>query len=763
MENARNFNDIDNNEDNLKNLKNVFLFILMIIISYLIEISKPNGIFRKIYIIIIIIIVIGFIGKNLSGKNFYYSNWINWIKRKIPFLSSLIKSSKDIKKKINKEKLERIKNIYEYGYSSNKKNNITPNINGPNSHYNISEFSKFNYQNSNINTYQNNNDEYLANKISNINKINAGSPNIMDSFYTNNNYKDKNYHKINTNINTNLNTITKYGFKQDSSYNKFNIKNGKNNFMNVENPFNAQLRNKNYSDSSSSENYFLFNTNKNKDKDKTPFNNNINTSPINKFMEYENYQNINNIIGNRQMKKIPKNKEVSYAKYQNLKNRNDNTQSLNTQSLSQNKSILKDDVLKIIKELASINYNNWILKMKIFISKILIPELINIHDNNIFGLNSILATLGLKIISTLPENESNDFLNTLNEKISYVNSNKLSDVKDNNNILFENLKKHYDNKIFNNNFNNFDNNFNINNKNNIFPSLNTFNSFMDESKVLNDNRNNEKKLKNIFFGDTNKIKEILIIVENKINTLQFQRNNNFINNNPYYQRQLIINKINSDNNPFLKKEFTKTFDSYLKEVNDNNLTLTRLQRLLYERIIINERLYPKELFYKKNETHVLLVMEYAIERLRQLHQNFNLYGSGSMGGEFLNENWCSLLPTDSQLIVHIVVNYLESIYLINNNKNQQIFLLSYPSNYNISIDEKNSRNQNQTSIFLYQINPPDTEPKFNVVYEGNLIPCILDNHNLFHALCIYFYLLNIKSQMFVMHMGIHDFINNLIK
>lgn len=761
MEKARNFNDMDNNEDNLKNLKNVFLFILMIIISYLIEISKPNGIFRKIYIIIIIIIVIGFIGKNLSGKNYYnfIFNLINWIKKKIPFLSSLNKSSNDIKNKIKKEKLEKIKNIYAYGYSSNKKNNINYNTNEPNSRYNISDFSKFNHQTTNYNTYQNDNDEYLASKISNINKINAGSPNIMDSFYTNNNYNGNNYYKINSNINTNLNEFTNYGFKQDSKNSKFNIKNGKNNFMNVENPFKAQLRNKNYSDSSSSENYFLFNTNKNKNK--ISFNNNINPSPINKFMEYENYQNINNIIGNSQMKKIPKNKEVSYMKYQNLKNRNDNTQSLNP-----NKSILKYDALKIPSELIDINYNNWIIRMSNFISKILIPELITIHDNNISGLNSILASLGLKIISTMPENDSDDFLDTLKDKLSYVNSNKLSDVKDNNNILFENLKKHYDNKIFNNNFNNFDNDndniFNNNNKKNIFPSLNTFNSFLDESKSLNVNRNNEKKLKNIFFGDTNKIKEILIIVEKKINSLQSQRNNNF-RNNPYYQRQLIINKINSDNNPFLKKEIAKSYDSYFKDPNENNLTLTRLQKLLYERIIINERLYPKELFYKKNETHALLVMEYAIERLRQLHQNFYSYGSGSMGGEFLNENWCSLLPTDSQLIAHIVVNYLESIYLINNNKNQQIFLLSYPSNYNISIDEKDSRNKNKTSIFLYQINPPDTEPIFNVVYQGNLIPCIVDNYNLFQALCIYFYLLNIKSQMFVMYLGIHDFINNLIK
>ena len=82
MEKTRNFNEMDNNEDNLKNLKNVFLFILIIIIAYLIEISKPNGIFRKIYIFIIILIVIGFIGKNLSGKNYYNFNWIKWIKKK---------------------------------------------------------------------------------------------------------------------------------------------------------------------------------------------------------------------------------------------------------------------------------------------------------------------------------------------------------------------------------------------------------------------------------------------------------------------------------------------------------------------------------------------------------------------------------------------------------------------------------------------------------------------------------------------------------
>jgi hypothetical protein len=312
------------------------------------------------------------------------------------------------------------------------------------------------------------------------------------------------------------------------------------------------------------------------------------------------------------------------------------------------------------------------------------------------------------------------------------------------------LKKQYDK------YNNF--NYNLNNNiENIFPSLNTFNSFLNEGKKINDKSSNESQLRSVFFGDTNKIKQILCIIENKIYSLQ---NNNEYKNNKYQQRQLIIKIINSYDNPFLKKDISKSVDIN-KEVND--ITLTRLQRLLYERIIINERLFPKELFEKKDEIHALLVMEYSIERFRQLQHNFDLYESGSKGGDFMNENWCSILPTDSQLIAHAVMSYIESIYSINNIISQQIFLLSYPCSYNISIDENDLKNGNQTSIFLYQINPPETEPKFNVAYKGNLIPCLLDNNNLFHSLCIYFFLLGVKSPMFVMNMGIHDFVNYITK
>ena len=703
-------NDNQRVNDDFNNLKNVISFILIIIISYLIETSRPNKVVRIIYILIIIFIIIGFIRKNLS------QNHLNKIFSLFGKLFMKIKSNK-INEKIKTKNLETIKDIYASGYSlnSHKKNNFHKNKNEPKSKIS----NKYQDLTNKNNKLEENNDGYLTNKITSINRINKCSPSLMDSFK--NNCKEGKDDK--------KDMLTKLP-SPDSKYGSI-----------IVNPFQS-ISSQNISYKSSENQFFLLSSNKTENKNA---NNNVcnNNNPINILMNNENYQNINNSYF--LMNKISKNKKVSYYKYLNLKSRNNNTQALNS-----NNNALKYNIDKIPRELISINYQNWIFKMKNFISKILIPNLINKHDNNIFNLNSCLSNLGLKIINTLPENESNDYMDTLNEKMFFVNSNKINNIIDNNNILFQNLKKQYDK------YNNF--NYNLNNNiENIFPSLNTFNSFLNEGKKINDKSSNESQLRSVFFGDTNKIKQILYIIENKINSLQ---NNNEYKNNKYQQRQLIIKIINSYDNPFLKKDISKSVDIN-KEVND--ITLTRLQRLLYERIIINERLFPKELFEKKDEIHALLVMEYSIERFRQLQHNFDLYESGSKGGDFMNENWCSILPTDSQLIAHVVMSYIESIYSINNIISQQIFLLSYPCSYNISIDENDLKNGNQTSIFLYQINPPETEPKFNVAYKGNLIPCLLDNNNLFHSLCIYFFLLGVKSPMFVMNMGIHDFVNYITK
>ena len=705
--------EISNNNDNQKinddfnNLKNVISFILIIIISYLIETSRPNKVVRIIYILIIIFIIIGFINKNLSQKHF------NKIKLLFGKLSLKIKTNNN-NEKINIKNLEKIKDIYASGYylNSHKNNYFYKNKNEPKPNI-CNKYHDSNNENSKLG---NNNEGYLTNKLTSINRINKCSPSLMDSF-KNNSKESKNDKK---------DILTKLP-SPESKYGSI-----------ISNPFHS-ISSQNNSNKSSESQFFLLSPNKTENNNLT---NNIckNNNPINILLNNENYQNINsNIL----MNKIPKNKKVSYYKYLNLKITNNNTQALNPSN-----NDLKYNLDKIPRELTSINYHNWIFKMKKFISKILIPNLINKHDNNISNLNSCLFNLGLKIINTLPEDESNDYMGVLNEKMLFVNSNKINNIIDNNNILFQKLKNQYDKSKYNN----FNNNINI------LPSLNNFNTFLNERKESNDKCSNETQLKSVFFGDTNKIKQILSIIENKIYSLQ---NSKEYKNNQLQKRQLILKIINSYDNPFLEKDFSKAADIKYKEVND--ITLTRLQRLLFERIIINERLFPKELFEKKNEIHALLVMEYSIERFRQLHHNFSLYESGSKGGEFMNEAWCSILPTDSQLIVHLIMSYIESIYSINNYINQQIFLLSYPSSYNISIEENDLKNGNQTSIFLYQINPPETEPKFNVVYKGNLIPCLLDSHNLFHSLCIYFFLLGVKSPMFVMNMGIHDFVNYITK
>ena len=761
-------------EENYTNIKILLSLSLVIIFSYIIEKLLRFTFIKTFYLLIILIIITVFIFLNLSPNSPYF-------KQLKYYLSNNFNSSPKIsKKKFNKERLDKVKDIYESGYLFNKRNNnnveqnqiFNPNV----SNLNNSNYSIFN---------QSRNDNILENKISNINKIN-NEP-LINSF--NKNFMNGYNNESNINFESSKNEINNINFLNNNN-NEFS---GEKNYTNL--PSN-ELRNSNYSQKSF--NFNLFNNNDKKQskeimsspftkKTRLPPSNsssgNFNllsknvqnkyteqsfisnfqyTNPINKLSINSDFEN--NIYGN-QIKIIPKNKETSYSKYQNLKTRYSNTQELN-----QNNNQLKYSKDKIPRELALINYKSWIIRMKNFISKNLIPNILSKHDENLLNLNLLLAPLGLKLISTLTEDEDNDFLKVLNERIYFINSNKINinfDFNKNklNNNLYNKVKNFCNENLLFMNKENIDDEFNNNKFSNIsmFPSMMNFNDYLIEKSEKNNKLNPENKLKKIFFGDTIKIKQILSIVESKKNNLEISKNNE--NQNPSnYQRHKIIETINLNNNPFLKNEDTKKIDNFIRNLNnENNYTLTNLQRLLYERIIINERLYPKELFYKKDEIHVLLVIEYAIERLRQLQDNFNLYGNGSRGGDFLTDSWCSLLPTDSQLIAHLIINHLETLYEINNYQNRQIFLISYPRNYNLLIEKDIKDFKKQTPVFLYQINPPEVVPKFNIVYNGNLIPCLLTDNNLFHAFAIYFYLLNSKSPLFVMDLGIHAFIIELLK
>ena len=774
-------------EDNYANIKILLSLTFIIILSYLIEKLLRNTFVKTFYLLIILIFIISFMILNFSSTSSFITQIKNY------FSSNFNANPKKSKFKFNQEKFDKVKSIYESGYMFNKMNN---NYETQNQMFNqqVPNFNNYNYNNNIFNKSKN--DDILANKISNINKIN-NEP-LINSFnknfsngYNNEstiNFESSNY-DLNNNFliskNNNLNELSgtkKYTNLPTSELRKSNYSESRflNNINNnskikeqkqdkeiISSPFNKKTRLPPSSGSSLGNFNLLSTNNLNKNSEPKFISDFQYTNPINKISINPDFED--NIYG-KQIKIIPKNKEVSYAKYQNLKSRYTNTQELN-----QNNNQLKYNVDKIPSELAFINYSSWIIRMKNFISRNLIPNILSKHDENLSNLNLILAPLGLKLISTLPEIDvGGDFLKIFNERIYFINSNKIDinfDInKDKlNNILYNKAKNFCNDNLFFLNKNSRDDDINTsNNKFNsnmsMFPSLMNFNDYLNEQNDKNNKFNPENRLKKIFFGDTNKIKQILAIVENKINMLEIMKNSES-QNSSYYQRQKIIKTINLNNNPFLRNEDIKKIDNYIRNLNNvNNFTLTNLQRLLYERIIINERLYPKELFYKKDESHVLLVIEYSIERLRQLQDNFNLYGNGSRGGDFLTDSWCSLLPTDSQLIAHLIINHIETLYEINNYyQNQQIFLLSYPSNYNILNENDIKDIKKQTPVFLYQINPPEVCPKFNIVYNGNLIPCPLNDTNLFHAFAIYFYLLSSKSPGFVMDLGIHSFVSELLK
>ena len=760
------FQQIKNEEEeNYNSFYNVVLIILILLFAYMIERRFPNSFIKNMYFLLAFIIIVIFILKNIS-KNFSdkFDRTIKKLNKKFPIFPI-----EENEEEINKKIFKKIKETYELGYTQNKRYSY----NTPNNNQN---FNSNNFSNYITKDKQFKNDEYLANKISNINKINKSS--LMDSFNKEAQYINNNNYEANSNYNINNNYYTN-NYINNNNYDenrkttrfldfeeKYDKRNSLENKNILSNPFKAEIKRTSSRDNSG--NFLLLNSNQNRKQNKFYYLNNSNdlndTNPINKFIGLDNYQSSNSFLDNQTNYKIPINKEVSYFKYQNLKK-----QIVNSKALNQNddNKILKIDGSQIPQELCNIHINSLILKMKNFISKTLIPHIITAHTNNLNNLNNILSSFGLKIISTTTGNESNDYLDILKEKLFLLDSNKIDEIKQDNNLLFENFK----NITINNNLNN---EITYKNKNDIFPSLNDYSPFSNNLKELNEIKENEKKLKLIFFGDTNKIKNILNLIQNKINSLQ---NKNIINKN--ILKSNIIKSINFTNNPFIKDPSTKIYNDYIRNSNETNLSLTNLQKLLYERIIINERIYPKEFFDKKitKIDHILLIMEYAIERFRQLYEAYERNWNGARGGEFLNEGWCSLLPTDSQLISHLIINYLESLYEINYNYNNsnnyndnfnfkyhQRFLVSYPMDYNIKIDENSSNCKFTTSIFLYQMNPNDTEPIFFIVYKGSLIPCYTDtNTNLYHAFGIYFYLLSIKSPMFAMSLGIHDFIDNIIR
>ena len=172
------------NDDNFNNIKNILILMIIIIFAYLIQKFYRNVFINTIYLLIILIIVAVIVISLLPDSN-------NLANIKNLFLKNFNYIPSKMKGEIEKEKLQKVRNIYESGYIFSKTNNYNssdkkPIFNRQESNYNYNYFN-----NDNQSTYDN-----LENKISSINKINDGP--LINSFYNKySNEKIKDNQKLN--------------------------------------------------------------------------------------------------------------------------------------------------------------------------------------------------------------------------------------------------------------------------------------------------------------------------------------------------------------------------------------------------------------------------------------------------------------------------------------------------------------------------------------------------------------------------------------
>ena len=323
-------------EDNYTNIKILLSLSLIIIFSYIIEKLLRYTFIKTFYLLIILIIIAAFLFLNLSPNSPHFKQLRQYL------TNNFYSNPKKSKEKYKKEKLTKVKDIYESGYMLNKMN---INYDEQNQMFNA-KISNFNNNNYNI-FNQPRNDDILANKISNINKIN-NEP-LINSF--NKNFTNRSNNESNINFESSNNEYNNINFlnnnnefsgeknytnlpsnesrKSTSSKNQFNYNQINNNFEKkpekeiLSSPFNKKTHLP-PSSSPSSGNFNLLSTkNLNKNSEPNFISNFKYTNPINQLSRNSDFED--NIYG-KQIKIIPRNKETSYSKYQYLKSRYSNTQ-----------------------------------------------------------------------------------------------------------------------------------------------------------------------------------------------------------------------------------------------------------------------------------------------------------------------------------------------------------------------------------------------------------------------------------------------------
>ena len=552
----------------------------------------------------------------------------------------------------------------------------------------------------NINNIFNNLIKYFQTKKPKIEKNNEVKDLIKQELNKNNNNQGN---FLINNLNQNFYNYYNNNNEQNDNYQTLLNSNNRLNQSFFQNNLNKISPNKNFNINNNQNNppYFNQNINYYLDSLNQNLNNNIKNNNNVYFDEFSSYSNniYNNINNNYNLFNNVNNynnqNNLSLLIYKKLKNQIQVLKQLDRNNVD------LSNINDIPHELESINFNVWIKNFKNFIIKYELETICNEHFNNLINLNKLVQHIEIEIISNQSENNNINIMQFL-EKNLHENSFHLDKLM------------------------NFD--------------------------LINKSSNKNRFIFKIFFGNSNKLKEIIKFIDNKLqhiknkNFILFQRNENnndinkiFMNNDEYLTSYL--NKLNPFSNFNQKNSNIKFF---VKNVNNNNFyeNLINLKKLLIERIALNECIFPKK-FIKKiiSENHANIIIEYIMERLNELKKNFDIYSNNS-GGKFYNEEWTNLFPTDSQIISNLNIFFLEQSY--NNLKKYRIFLNSpVPPTFE----------DNNDNIYLYQANTNEFEPYFCIIYKKIIIPC--DNkENFFFTFIVYLYLLRQKNQNMLRNLGL---------
>jgi hypothetical protein len=71
--------------------------------------------------------------------------------------------------------------------------------------------------------------------------------------------------------------------------------------------------------------------------------------------------------------------------------------------------------------------------------------------------------------------------------------------------------------------------------------------------------------------------------------------------------------------------------------------------------------------------------------------------------------------------------------------------------------------KNSNTLMLYQMNPPKCEPHFNVVFEDQMLNCIMGRENFFYSIVVFLFMMKTRLSEITKKLNLDDFVHSIIK